>query len=67
MTRSSSRTDSLQWLAEQTTPGLAAEAIAFIVHRKKWWLTPIVVALLLLSLVAGLSGTGAAPLMYTLF
>jgi hypothetical protein len=64
---SSCRNGRLQWLTERTTPGLVAEFTAFILHRKKWWLIPIVATLLLLSLIAGLSGTGAAPLMYTLF
>ena len=56
-----------QRLAEQKSPGIAAEFLDFIVHNKKWWLIPIIVVLLLLGLVALLSGTGAAPFIYTLF
>lgn len=59
--------DKLRWQAEQAPPGLAAEFIHFIVHNKKWWLIPIVIALLLLGLLAVLSGTGVAPFIYTLF
>jgi drug/metabolite transporter superfamily protein YnfA len=35
-------------------------------HRK-WWLTPVVIALLVLSLFALLSTSSAAPFIYTLF
>lgn len=54
-------------LAEQKSPGIAAEFLDFILHNKKWWLIPIIVVLLLLGLIALLSGTGAAPFIYTLF
>jgi hypothetical protein len=53
--------------AERATPGLVADSIVFILYSKKWWLVPIVVSLLVLSLFAGLSGTGAAPFIYALF
>ncbi len=59
--------DELRRQAEQKQPGLAAEFIDFILHNKKWWLIPIVVVLLLLGLLVLLSGTGAAPFIYTLF
>jgi len=39
----------------------------FLRHNKKWWLTPIVLAMLLLSVLIFLAATGAAPLIYTLF
>lgn len=40
----------------------------FLKVRKKWWLTPIVVFLLLISLLIVLtSGTALAPFIYTLF
>jgi hypothetical protein len=59
--------DELRRQAEQKSPGLVAEFIDFILHNKKWWLIPIVVMLLLLGLLVVLSGTGAAPFIYTLF
>ena len=65
-TNSSSRHDRPRWLAEPTPPGLAAEFIGFMLHSKKWWLTPTIVVLLLLSLIAVLSGPGAAPFVYAL-
>ena len=36
-------------------------------EEKKWWLTPIVLVLLLAGAAIFLSGTGAAPFIYTLF
>lgn len=54
-------------LAQETQPGLVAEFVDFLVHNKKWWLTPIVLVLLLVGLLVILSGTAVAPFIYTLF
>lgn len=54
-------------LAAQAPPSLAAEFLDFLVHNKKWWLTPIVIVLLLFGLLIVLAGTPAAPFIYTLF
>jgi len=53
--------------AEETPPGIVVEFRDFLLHNKKWWLTPIVVVLLLIGLVLILGATGAAPFIYTLF
>lgn len=53
--------------ASEAPPGLIAEFIDFLMHSKKWWLTPIIVVLLLIGLLIFLSGTAAAPFIYTLF
>jgi hypothetical protein len=47
--------------------GLIREFGSFLMHSKKWWLTPIVVVLLLLGLLVFLAGSPAAPFIYTLF
>lgn len=47
--------------------GFVAEMIGFLRDNKRWWLTPIVVFLLLLGLLLVLASTGAAPFIYTLF
>ena len=47
--------------------GAFAEFVHFIMHNKKWWLTPIVVLLLVAGVLVILGGTGAAPFIYTLF
>jgi hypothetical protein len=39
----------------------------FLSKSKKWWLMPMVVVLLLLGALFVLSGTVAAPFIYTLF
>ncbi|MXY67487.1 MAG: hypothetical protein F4Y47_02840 [Acidobacteriia bacterium] len=53
--------------AERVRPGLIAELWEFMATNKKWWLTPIVVVLLLMAALVVLSGTAAAPFIYTLF
>jgi hypothetical protein len=35
--------------------------------NKKWWLTPIILVLLVVGLLVMLGGTSAAPFIYTLF
>jgi hypothetical protein len=47
--------------------GLISEFIGFLKANKKWWLAPIIVAILLLGLLVVLGGTAAAPFIYTLF
>jgi len=42
-------------------PGLLAELLDFLLHNKKWWLAPLLIMLLLLTALAILAGTGAAP------
>jgi Family of unknown function (DUF5989) len=39
----------------------------FLKYNKKWWLLPILVIVLLFGLLILLSGTAAAPFIYTLF
>jgi len=44
------------------------ELWAFLKTRKKWWLLPIIIFLLLLSVLIFLtSGSAIAPFIYTLF
>ena len=39
----------------------------FLSQTKKWWLLPIVVILIAFGVLVALSGTAAAPFIYTLF
>jgi len=47
--------------------GLVGEFIDFLKENKKWWLAPIVTVIVGLGLLVMLSGTAAAPFIYTLF
>jgi hypothetical protein len=60
-------TQSFEQLADQNRPGMMAELWEYLRHNKKWWLTPIVVILLMFGALMVLSGTAAAPFIYTLF
>lgn len=53
--------------AELESTGLLREYWDFLRHNKKWWLVPIIVALLLVGVLVILGGTAAAPFIYTLF
>ncbi len=53
--------------AQQQRTGLLREFWHFLGSNKKWWLAPIVTVLLLVGLLVILSGSAAAPFIYTLF
>ena len=52
---------------ERRQSGFAGEFWQFLRQSKKWWLLPIVVILTAFGLLMVLSGTAAAPFIYTLF
>jgi hypothetical protein len=47
--------------------GPLAEMLSFLLHNKKWWLTPIIVLLLGVGVLVILGASGVAPFIYTLF
>lgn len=53
--------------AEARQRGPLAEFLSFLLHNKKWWLTPIILVLLAVGVLAVLGGSGVAPFIYTLF
>ena len=53
--------------ANEAPPGLVAEFVDFLLHNKKWWLTPIILVMLLLGIFAFATGGPAAPFIYSLF
>lgn len=53
---------------QQSPPSFACEVFRYLKQSKRWWLTPIILVLLLLAAVALLSGLAPAlPFIYTLF
>ena len=54
-------------MAEGHQVGIVREFWDFLRYNKKWWLTPIVLVLLIVGVLVFLSGTAAAPFIYTLF
>ena len=46
---------------------LLAEFLDFLKHNKKWWLLPILAALVAVGLLVAAGGGAAAPFIYTLF
>ena len=50
---------------EQSEAGFFSELWGFLRENKKWWLLPILIVLLLFGVLIFLSGTGAAPFIYT--
>ena len=54
-------------MAEQEQLGFFAEFWDFLKYNKKWWLTPLILAIFMMGLLVVASTTGAAPFIYTLF
>ena len=67
MTDRSKQQQDLEQQASQSQRGIVGEFTDFLLHNKKWWLTPIILVLLLVGMLVLLGGTGAAPFIYTLF
>jgi Family of unknown function (DUF5989) len=53
--------------ARRSRASLIREFWQLLRDHRKWWLTPVVIALLVLCLFALLSTSAAAPFIYTLF
>ena len=53
--------------SEEKPAGFVREFAGYLRAHKKWWLLPIIVALVLLGIFALLTATGAGPALYTLF
>ena len=52
---------------EKDRIGLLGEMWLFLRHNKKYWLLPILIVMLLFGALLVLSGSAAAPFIYTLF
>jgi len=58
--------DNFEQAAQEKSPSFVSEFWEFLLHNKKWWLAPIVLVLLLLSLLV-IASPATAPFIYTLF
>jgi hypothetical protein len=59
--------NSFETTAQEATPSISSELWALVLENKKWWLLPIVVACLAMTLIVVLGSSAAAPFIYTLF
>ena len=53
--------------SKEKPPGLWREFAALLKANKKWWLAPIILALLVIGLIVVLAASKFAPLIYPLF
>ena len=53
--------------AEKASLSLVREFWDFLRYNKKWWLTPIILVLLIFGVLLFLTTTGLAPFIYPLF
>ena len=65
--QSSEQPSEFEQISGEQQMGLMAEFWLFIKEEKKWWLTPIAVVFLLVSVLVMMTSTGAAPFIYALF
>ena len=54
-------------LNPKSNRGLLSELLNMLLENKKYWMIPIVLVLLVMGLLVILSGSSAAPFIYTLF
>lgn len=52
---------------QQRQTGLLADVWNMLKQNKKFWLIPLIIALLVFGLLIMVGGTAAAPFIYTLF
>lgn len=61
------RTNEFEQANQQEQAGIVKEFIAFLRENKKFWMIPLLLALLAIGALVILGGTAAAPFIYTLF
>jgi hypothetical protein len=60
-------TDFEETAKRQVRHSIVREYWMFLRTNKKWWLVPILFFLFVFAVLVALSGTAAAPFVYTLF
>ena len=63
----SSNAERFAKMADERQPGFIAEFYNFIRQNKKWWLTPILIVLVLLIALVLVSQTPLGPFIYPFF
>ena len=63
----SSQKSAFKQAAQQRAPNVIVEFMDFLLHNKKWWLTPIILVLLVFSVFIALTSSALAPFIYVLF
>ena len=53
--------------ADQAKSGFLADYWYFLRHNKKWWLSALMLVMLVLGALTLLGGTAAAPFIYSFF
>ena len=56
-----------QQQAAEKQKGFAGQFLHFALHNKRWWLTPILILLIMVGVLIVLGGSGVAPFIYSLF
>ena len=64
---SDSPRNELERAAKEAGGGLVRELLELLRENKKWFLLPLLLAMLLMGLLVVLSGTPVAPFIYTIF
>ena len=66
-TTSKNETQQFSQQSNLARTSLLTEFVDFLKHNKKWWLAPIVAALVAVGVLVAAGGGAAAPFAYTLF
>ena len=56
-----------QIIKEEKEMGFVSELLLMLKHNKKWWLTPIILVLILFGALIIMGSSSYAPFIYTLF
>lgn len=59
--------DAFERAAQEKSPGLVKDFLAFLGENKKWWLLPLLFVLLVVGLLVVVGGTALGPFIYPLF
>lgn len=59
--------NSFEAAAQEQEPGLVAEFLDFLHESKGWWMTPILIVLVIVGVLVYLGSSVVAPFIYPLF